>query len=90
MKQHLVGMKEDIGPCKSIPSNVRFQMKNSLQEFLNSKKVAQEAYEYRNPYGPSMSQFEGDMEKDEEEIQEMQNPMVAKKKKKKIVVYKYF
>ena len=71
MKQHLVGMKEDIGLCKSIPSNVRFQMKNSLQKFLNSKKVAQEAYEYRNPYGLNVSQFEEDMVEGEEEVQEM-------------------
>ena len=61
MKQHLAGVKGDIGPCKSIPPDVRFQMKNSLQEFLNSKKGTQEAYGYRNPYGPNVSQFERDM-----------------------------
>ena len=35
---------------------------------MNSKKVAQEAYEYRNPYGPNMSQFEEDTAKSEEEV----------------------
>ena len=42
MKQYLTGVKEDIGPYKSVFPNVRFQMENSLQEFVNSKKVAQE------------------------------------------------
>ena len=40
-------------------------MENSLQEFVNSKKATQEAYEYRNPYGPNVSQFEGDIAEDE-------------------------
>ena len=59
---------------------------------MNSKKASQEAYEYRNPYGPNVSQFVRDMEKDEEEVQEMQNPMVASsgKRKKKSTVDKYF
>ena len=50
---------------------------------MNSKKASQEAYEYRNPYGPNVSQFVRDMEKDEEEVQEMQNPMVASTGKRK-------
>ena len=40
-------------------------MKISLQEFVNSKKATQEAYEYRNPCGPNVSQFEGDIAEDE-------------------------
>ncbi|RVW24543.1 hypothetical protein CK203_090909 [Vitis vinifera] len=35
-------------------------MENSLHEFVNSKKATQEAYEYRNLYGPNVSQFEGE------------------------------
>ena len=61
MKQHFVGVKGDIGLCKSVPPDVRFQMENSLQEFMNFKKATQEAYGYRNPYGPNVSQFERDM-----------------------------
>ncbi|KAL6332605.1 hypothetical protein AAG906_009925 [Vitis piasezkii] len=67
MKQHLAGVKGDIGPCKSVPPDVKFRMENSLQEFVNSKKAAQEAYECRNPYGPNVSQFEGDRAEGEEE-----------------------
>ena len=32
MKQHFPRVKGDIGPCKSIPPNVKFRMENSLQE----------------------------------------------------------
>nr|CAN72291.1 hypothetical protein VITISV_007351 [Vitis vinifera] len=91
MKLHLAGMKGDIGPCKSVPPDVRFCMENSLQEFVNAKKATKEADEYRNPYGPNVSQFEGDMAEGEEEVQEMQSPMAASSgKRKKSTVDKYF
>ena len=84
MKQHLAEVKRNIGPYKSVPPNVRFQIENSLHEFVNSKKATQEAYEYRNLYGPNVSQFEGDMPKCEEEVHETPNPMAASSGKKKI------
>ncbi|KAL6319822.1 hypothetical protein AAG906_036886 [Vitis piasezkii] len=91
MKQHLAGVKGDIGPCKSVPPDVRFRMENSLQEFVNSKKATQEAYEERNPYGPNVSQFEGDMAEGEEEVQEMQSPMASSSgKRKNLTTNKYF
>ena len=65
-------------------------MENSLQEFVKSKKAAQEAYECENPYGPNVSQFQGDMLEGEEEVQEMQSPMVAGNGKEKNQVDKYF
>ena len=84
-------MKGDIGLCKSVSPDVRFRMENSLQEFVNSKKATQEAYEYRNPYGPNVSQFVGDIVEGEEEVQEMQSPMSASSgKRKKSTVDKYF
>ena len=84
MKQHFAEVKWDIGSCKSVPPNVRFRMENSLLEFVNSKKAAQEAYKYKNPYDLNVSQFERDMEEGEEEVQEMQNPMATSSGKKKI------
>ncbi|RVW62613.1 hypothetical protein CK203_059531 [Vitis vinifera] len=91
MKLHLAGVKGDIGPCKLVPPDVRFRMENSLQEFVNAKKATKEADEYRNPYGPNVSQFEGDMAEGEEEVQEMQSPMAASSgKRKKSTVDKYF
>ena len=38
--KHLVKMRDNIGPCKLIPSYVTFQMKNYLQEFVKSKNTA--------------------------------------------------
>ena len=83
IKQHLVGVKKDIGSCKLVPPVVRFQMENSLQDFVNSNKAAQEAYEYRNPYGSNVSQFERDIVEGEDEIQEIQNPMATSSGKRK-------
>ena len=83
MKQHFTEVKGNIGSCKSVPPDVRFQMENSLQEFVNSKKAAQEAYKYRNLYGLNVSQFERDMIEGEEEVQEMQNPMATSSGKRK-------
>ena len=58
---------------------------------MNPKKATQEAYEYINPYGPNVSQFEGDRAKGEEEVQEIQSPMAASSgKRKKSTVDKYF
>ena len=50
---------------------------------MNPKKATQEAYEYINPYGPNVSQFEGDMVESEEEVQQMQSPMAASSGKRK-------
>ncbi|XP_034688130.1 uncharacterized protein LOC117916285 [Vitis riparia] len=66
-------------------------MEKSLQEFVNAKKATKEADEYINPYGPNVSQFEGDMAEGEEEVQEMQSPMEASSgKRKKSTIDKYF
>ena len=68
MKKHLVEVKEGIRPCKSIPPDVRFQMENSLQEFVKSKRIAHKAYEYEHLYGPNMPQFKGNMLEYKEEV----------------------
>ena len=46
MKLHLSGVKGDIGPCNSVPSNVKYRMENSIHEVLKSKKSAQATYEF--------------------------------------------
>ena len=51
-------------------------MENSLQEVVKSKKASQAAYEIENPYGPNVSQFEGDEQYREEEVQQVQNPTI--------------
>lgn len=64
-------MEGNIGPCKSVSLNVRFQMQNALQEFVKFKKAVQEAYDHENPYDSNVSKFEGVMPKYEEKVQEM-------------------
>ena len=85
MKQHLAGVKGDIGPCRSVPPDVKNRMENSLQEVIKSKKASQAGYEFENPYGPIVSQFERDEQQGEEEVQQVQNPirseMSGKRKK---------
>ena len=87
MKLHLAGVKGDIGPCKSVPSNVKYRVENSLQEIIKSKKLDQETYEFENPYGPNVLQFERDPDEQqgEEEVQQMPNstrPQMSGKRKK--------
>ena len=65
--------KRDIRHCKSVPLYVRFQIENYLQEFVKSKKITQEAYEYEHLYAQNVSHFEGNVLKHEEKAQEMQN-----------------
>ena len=59
MKPHLTRVKGDIRLSKSIPPDVKYRMENFLQEVVKSKKAAQTTYEFENPYGPNVSQFEG-------------------------------
>ena len=60
--KHLAGIKGDIGPCRSVTLDVKYQMENSLQEVVKSKKkkTSEAGYEFENSYGPNVSQFEGD------------------------------
>ena len=94
MKLHLAGVKGDIGPCKSVPPDVKYRMENSLQEIVKSKKLAQATYEFENPYGPNILQFEGnpDEQQGEEEVQQMPNPTRPQMsgKRKKTTMDKYF
>ena len=77
IKKHLAGVKGNIGPCKSVPYDVRFRMENSLQELVRSNQRAQEAYEGENPYGPNVSQFEGDIPRCEDEVQQIKNSIIS-------------
>ena len=64
LKQHLVGVKQDIGPCKSIPPNVDFKWKILCRSLLNPRKQPKKHMNY----GPNVSQFEGDMLECGEEV----------------------
>ena len=36
MKQHLAGVKGDIGPCRLVSPDVKYRMENSLQKVIKS------------------------------------------------------
>ena len=57
--ENLAGIKGDIRPCRSVTLDVKYKMENFLQEVVKSKKTSEAAYEFENPYGPNVSQFEG-------------------------------
>lgn len=52
MKQHLAGKKNEIRVCSKVPTDVRYQMEQSLKEIVEKKKESQERYVVENPYGP--------------------------------------
>ncbi|XP_028785362.1 uncharacterized protein LOC114741275 [Neltuma alba] len=60
MKQHLAGIKGDIISCKKVPGDVRFRLGENLKEIEEKKGKKQDIYEEDNPYGPSVTPFEGD------------------------------
>ncbi|KAF8398190.1 hypothetical protein HHK36_017116 [Tetracentron sinense] len=76
MKQHLAGVKGQVESCKKVSYDVRFRMKEALNNIIQVRKDNQDAYEDNNPYDPSMSQFKGDLEEDANEVEEIpQNRM---------------
>ncbi|XP_028788807.1 uncharacterized protein LOC114744828 [Neltuma alba] len=60
MKQHLAGIKGDIISCKKVPADVCFRLGENLKEIEEKKGKKQDTYEEDNPYGPSVTPFEGD------------------------------
>ena len=60
---------------------------------MKSKQAVQEAHECENPYGPNVSQFDGDIPGCEDEVQQIKNPAIttiSSGKRKKSTVNKYF
>ena len=48
MKRHLVGVKDDVASCRSVPYEVRFQMWENLKEIVKIKQQAKEDQENSN------------------------------------------
>ncbi|XP_028799495.1 uncharacterized protein LOC114754824 [Neltuma alba] len=60
MKEHLAGIKGDIISCKKVSGDVCFRLGENLKEIEEKKGKKQDIYEEDNPYGPSVTPFEGD------------------------------
>ncbi|KAH7842746.1 hypothetical protein Vadar_008682 [Vaccinium darrowii] len=60
MKQHLAGRTGEVGACKKVSADVKYEMEQSLKAISDKKKESQDKNEESNPYGPSLCPFEGD------------------------------
>lgn len=60
MKHHLAGRTGEVGACKKVSADVKYEMEQSLKAISDKKKESQDKYEESNPYGPSLFPFEGD------------------------------
>ncbi|KAH7849040.1 hypothetical protein Vadar_012088 [Vaccinium darrowii] len=60
MKQHLAWRSGEVGACKKVSADVKYEMEQSLKAISDKKKESQNKYEESNPYGPSLFPFEGD------------------------------
>ncbi|XP_019430825.1 PREDICTED: uncharacterized protein LOC109338134 [Lupinus angustifolius] len=49
LKSHLAGEREQVEQCKKVPADVKFQMKQNIDECRNKKRKTQEEYEESNP-----------------------------------------
>ncbi|KAG8376346.1 hypothetical protein BUALT_Bualt09G0053600 [Buddleja alternifolia] len=68
MKQHLAGKKDAIKGCPKVPSDVKYQIEESLKE-IATKEKKQESYNVENPYGPPI--FEEENRYDDDEVREV-------------------
>ncbi|MBA0646481.1 hypothetical protein Goklo_014445, partial [Gossypium klotzschianum] len=70
----------DVGQCKKVPSDVRYQMQENLVE--DHKRVSETVREVSNPSGRNAHQFEGDvLEEQDVRILGEGNSMTSKKKR---------
>ncbi|XP_031281344.1 uncharacterized protein LOC116139837 [Pistacia vera] len=51
MKQHLAGVKGDIGKCPKVPFDVRFNMNESLKEIGVKSKEKEDFWKHATPFG---------------------------------------
>ncbi|KAG8382301.1 hypothetical protein BUALT_Bualt05G0062600 [Buddleja alternifolia] len=56
MKQHLSGRKGEIKVCPKVPSDVRYQMEESLKGIVEKEKEYRERFTIENPYGGPISE----------------------------------
>ncbi|KAL0359857.1 UNVERIFIED_CONTAM: hypothetical protein Sangu_0835100 [Sesamum angustifolium] len=69
MKQHLAGKKGEIRPCQKVPLDVRYQMEQSIKEFVEKKRENLERHIVENLYGSHGVEM-GDLD-DYDEIEEI-------------------
>ncbi|XP_031283315.1 uncharacterized protein LOC116141998 [Pistacia vera] len=97
MKQHLAGIKGDVGACLKVHFDVQYLMRESLKDIGIKNKEKADSSKYNTPYGAAVHRFEGDMlNEDSEEFRpseihinesrfgsQKQSTMLDKSKRKK-------
>ncbi|XP_031280662.1 uncharacterized protein LOC116139133 [Pistacia vera] len=69
MKQHLAGVKRDIGKCPKVPFDVKFNMNESLKEIGVKNKEKEDFRKHATPFGATVHEFEGDkLDEENEEV----------------------
>ncbi|XP_028126559.1 uncharacterized protein LOC114323211 [Camellia sinensis] len=61
MKQHLGGKSGEVGPCKKVSGDVRYQTEEALKAITEKNKRNEES----NPFGRAVFKFEDDVEVEE-------------------------
>ena len=71
LKYHLVGIRGQVEPCKKVSSDIRFQMKQMIEDLKKSKQTKKRIQsEIGNPY---------DVDEEEEEEEEEDEGRVVEK-----------
>ena len=71
LKYHLVGIRGQVEPCKKVSSDIRFQMKQMIEDLKKSKQTKKRIQsEIGNPY---------DVDEEEEEEEEDDEGRVVEK-----------
>ncbi|XP_031248834.1 uncharacterized protein LOC116106610 [Pistacia vera] len=97
VKLHLTGIKREVGKCPKVPFDVKFKIREALNEIGAKNKQKVELRKNVNPYGASVQQFEGDMLDKDQECEEVSpcpapapTSIASSKRKKSIGIGDYF
>lgn len=76
VKQHLTGLRGDVDSCHKVPPDVRFTMKENLDNFAAKKRKTQEVLEECNPHSFYYKEQEEKMYRDlhNNDVQEIISP----------------
>ncbi|XP_031272896.1 uncharacterized protein LOC116131388 [Pistacia vera] len=93
VKLHLAGIKGEVGKCSKVPFDVKFKIKEALNEIGVKNKQKVELRKNVKPYGASVQQFEGDMLDEDQECEKVSpcpTPTSSSKRKRSIGIGDYF
>ncbi|XP_075658935.1 uncharacterized protein LOC142628782 [Castanea sativa] len=82
LKYHLAGIRGQVESCKVVSSDIRFQMKQMIEELKKSKETKKRIQsEIGNPYGDPFDVDEEEEEEDEVRVVEKSPPQTLGKRK---------